>query len=403
MQKFVGLDWGGASHAVCVVNSSGAIVAKLEAEHSAVGLAELIGKLGQLGAAADLPVAIERPNGLVVDTLVRAGHPIVPIHPNVVNACRPRYRAARTKSDLGDAYVLADVLRTDGHRFERLQPDSDASRSLQALVRTRDDLVGERVRTLNRLRALLDSFWPGAGAIFAELDSKISLAFLKRFPTPTSAERLTDKQLTRFLESHSYCGRRPTSELMSRLRDAPRGLVGPQEAAVKGNLVRAMVAVLETLIAQIAPITAQIEAQVGELELGKIMMSFPRAGRLNAGQIVAELGEGRQRFQTESQLAAEAGVAPVTQESGKGRFVGFRYACNVRLRVALTQWANNSRHASPWAAHIYANARARGCGHAHAVRILARAWIRVLWRCWQTDKPYDAALHGAAKPFLQGA
>lgn len=401
MQNFVGLDWGSANHAVCVVDSKGAVVARFEAEHTASGLAKLVEKLERFGASADLPVAIERPNGLLVDTLVRAGHPIIPIHPNVLNACRPRYRAARTKSDPGDAYILADVLRTDGHRFERLRPDSDASRSLQALVRTRDDLVGERVRTLNRLRALLDSFWPGACAIFAELDSKICLAFLNRFPTPGSAKRLTEKQLEAFLKSHRYPGRRPASELLVRLRSAPVGLVGPLEEAMKGSLVKALVAVLETLVVQLAPLTDQIEAQVGELELGKVMMSFPRAGRLNAAQIVAELGEGRQRFQTESQLAAEAGVAPVTRESGKGRVVGFRYACNVRLRVALTQWANNSRHASEWAAQVYARARARGCGHAHAVRVLARAWIRILWRCWQTNTPYEASLHRAAKPFIQ--
>ena len=403
MQYFVGLDWGSAEHAVCVVDSQGAIIIRLKADHTAEGLASLVTKLGQLGVSADLPVAIERPNGLLVDSLVAAGHPIIPIHPNVLHACRSRYRAARTKSDPGDAYILADVLRTDGHRFERLRPDSDETRALQALVRTRDDLVGERVRTLNRLNALLNSFWPGAGAIFAEVDSKISLAFLSRYPTPISAKRLSARQLKRFLEVNKYSGRRDPDELIARLRAAPEGLVGPQEEGVKGGLVKALVAVLQALIAQIAPLTDQIEASVAALELGRIMMSFPRAGRLNAAQIVAELGEGRQRFQTEAQLAAEAGVAPVTLESGKGRTVGFRYACNVRLRVALTLWANNSRHASPWAAQIYAKARARGCKHAHAVRVLARAWVRVLWSCWQSNKSYDAALHGAAKPYLQAA
>lgn len=403
MQYFVGLDWGGAAHSACVVDSQGKVVTQLTAEHSAAGLAHLLVALKERGPSSELPVAIERPDGLLVDTLVNAGHPIVPIHPNVLKASRPRYRAARSKSDPGDAYILADMLRTDGHRFERLTPDSDGSRALRALVRTRDDLVQERVRTVNRVRALLDSFWPGAGELFAEIDSRISLAFLKRYPTPTSAARLTAKQLTRFLEAHSYSGRRPADELLGRMRAAPVGLVGPQEEMVKGTLLKTMVALLETLIAQIAPITDQIEANVSAHAIGPIMMSFPRAGKLNAAQVVAELGEGRERFQTEDQLAAEAGVAPVTLESGKSRAVGFRYACNVRLRVALTMWANNSRHASPWAASIYAKARARGCGHAHAVRILARAWVRVLWRCWQTNQPYAAARHGAARPFLPAA
>lgn len=132
-------------------------------------------------------------------------------------------------------------------------------------------------------------------------------------------------------------------------------------------------------------------------------MSFPRAGKVNAAQIVAELGDDRERFQTDDQLAAEAGVAPVTHASGKSRGVVFRYACNKRLRRAITIWADNSRHACPWARHVYADARARGCDHPHATRVLARAWVRVLWRCWRDGKHYEPALHGAAKTLVAAA
>jgi len=125
-------------------------------------------------------------------------------------------------------------------------------------------------------------------------------------------------------------------------------------------------------------------------------MSLPRAGRVCAAQILAELGDERQRFPTDAQLAAEAGVAPLTYESGKHRSVAFRWACNHRLRFAVTCFADNSRHASTWAAGIYAAARARGCDHPHAIRILARAWIRVLWRMWVDRRPYDPTRHRAA-------
>ena len=119
--------------------------------------------------------------------------------------------------------------------------------------------------------------------------------------------------------------------------------------------------------------------------------------------LLSELGNVRERFQTEDQLAAEAGVAPVTHASGKSRGVVFRWACNKNLRVAITCFADNSRHASGWAseharegANIYTRARDRGCKHAHAVRILARAWIRVLWRTWQDGEAYNPAKHKAA-------
>jgi transposase len=130
-------------------------------------------------------------------------------------------------------------------------------------------------------------------------------------------------------------------------------------------------------------------------------MSFPRAGRICAAQILAELGSVRERFDSDERLAAEAGVVPVTYASGKSKAVAFRWACNHRLRAALTCLADNSRHANAWAAQVYAKARARGCDHPHAIRILARAWVRVLWRAWIDRKPYDPAIHGAARALLQ--
>jgi transposase len=352
-------------------------------------------RLARHGAPADLPVAIERPSGLVVDTLVAAGHPVAPIHPNVVKASRPRYRAAGGKSDGGDAYLLADLLCTDGHRFRRLSPVSDEIKGLRALVRGRDDLVAMRVGLANQLRSLLESFWPGAAAIFADVDSPIALSFLGKYPTPEAAARLGRKRLAAFLAQHSYCGRRSPDALLARLRAAPTGLADAIEAEAKGEIVRALVAVLAPLVERIAELSARIRHVVAELPDGRIVMSFPRTGQICAAQILAELGDDRARFLNADQLAAEAGLAPVTYQSGKSHGVGFRWACNRRLRSALTCFADNSRHASVWAANIYHRARARGCRHPHAIRILGRAWCRIPWRAWTEMTPYDPARHGA--------
>lgn len=399
-----GLDWGGSEHGVCVVDRlSGQIVVRFAATHDAAGLADLIKRLARLAPPAELPIAIERPSGLMVETLLAAGHPVVPIHPNVVKASRPRYRAAGGKSDLGDAYLLADLLRTDGHRFRPLTPCSDEIKALRALVRGRDDLVAQRLALANQLRALLDGFWPGAAAIFADIDSPIALAFVQRYPTPDSAARLGEKRMKAFMAQHSYCGRRSAVELLERLRSAPIGLAGETEAEAKGELVRALAAVLNTLVIRIAELTARIEHDIAELPDGKIVMSFPRAGRICAAQILAELGDVRERFQTEDQLAAEAGVCPVTHQSGKSRGVVFRWACNHRLRQAVTCFADNSRHSSPWAAQVYKRARARGCDHPHATRILARAWIRILWRAWTDREIYAPERHKAAGMAAQPA
>ena len=397
MNFSIGLDWASQTHAVCVMEATGQVGWQGTVEHSAAGLAELLRRLARFGPPAALPVALERPSGLLVDTLLAAGHPVVPIHPNALKASRPRYSAAGSKSDPGDAFILADLLRTDGHRFRRLQPLSDETRALRALVRGRDDLVAERTALANQLRALLERVWPGAAALFAEVESPISLAFLTRYPTAQSAERLGEKRLARFLGQHSYCGRRSPAELLARLRAAPASDVSDLEAEASRDLVHALVAVLTPLGVQIQQLSAAIVAALAQHPDGPLLQSFPRSGGVNAAQILAELGDDRTRFPTNEQLAAEGGVAPVTRESGKHRGVAFRRACNKRLRQALTTFADNSRHGSPWAAAIYAAARRRGCRHPHAIRILARAWIRVLWRCWQDRRPYDVTHHRGAQ------
>jgi len=394
---FAGLDWASRTHAVCVIDERGTVCKQFDVAHNAAGLAEL---QRHLAACGKPPVAIERPSGLVVDTLIEAGLTVVPIHPNAVKATRPRYRSHGAKSDATDAYLLADLLRTDGHRFKPLMPQSDEIHALRALVRGRDDLVATRVQLANQLRTLLESFWPGAAAIFAEIDSPIALAFIERFPTPDSAARLGPKRMAAFCAQHAYSGRRSPQELLARLRQAPVPVCAKLQMQANGELAHGLARTLEPLVEQIRLLTNRIEHHVASLDDGRILMSFPRAGRVCAAQILAELGSVRERFDSDERLAAEAGVAPVTYQSGKSRAVSFRWACNHRLRAALTCLANNSRHASAWAAHIYAQARARGCDHPHAVRILARAWVRVIWRAWIDRKPYQPELHRAAAQLL---
>jgi transposase len=393
---FAGLDWASQTHAVCVIDEHASVCERFEVAHAAAGLADLCRRLRRWNSPA---IAIERPSGLVVDTLVEAGFTVVPIHPNVVKATRPRYRSHGAKSDASDAYLLADLLRTDGHRFKPLAPQSDEIRALRALVRGRDDLVATRVQLANQLRSLLESFWPGAAAIFAEVDSPIALDFIERYPTPESAARLGPKRMAAFCAQHAYSGRRSPEELLARLHEAPKPVCAELEMEAKGELARCLTRTLARLVEQTRLMTSRIEHHVASLEDGRILMSFPRAGRICAAQILAELGSVRERFDSVERLAAEAGVTPVTYESGKSKSVAFRWACNHRLRTAITCLADNSRHANAWAADVYAKARARGCDHPHATRILARAWLRGIWRAWVDRKLYDPSRH-AADPLL---
>jgi transposase len=162
MSYFAGLDWASAAHALCVTDESGSIIDTFSVEHSVSGLSTLLRRLARVASPSELEIAIERPSGLLVDTLLAGGHRVVPVHPNILKATRSRYSMAGGKSDPADAFILADLLRTDGHRFRRLQPLSDQIRALRALVRSREDLLAHRIRLANQLRSVLESFWPGA-------------------------------------------------------------------------------------------------------------------------------------------------------------------------------------------------------------------------------------------------
>lgn len=385
---FVGIDWASRAHELCVVDGEGAVVARFGFAHSERGINEALERLRRLGDPADLPVAIERPDGLLVDRLLEAGHPVVAIHANAFHAARPRWEAAGSKSDPGDAYRLADLLRTDRHRLRALTPLDRATRELRALVRLRDDHVAARVAATNQLHALLAQHWPGAAAIFGRLDSEIALAFLERYPTPQSASRLGEARLAAFLRRHSYCGRRRPGELLVRLRYAPRP-VALLDADVVGELVCAQVRLVRTLLSSIADLDRTIAATLDQHDKARLLRPLPRVGTVSLGQIVAEVGPLLDRSLSSDEAAALCGAVPVTKRSGQHHAVCFRHATNAKARKALTLYADNSRHASPWAERIYRDARARGCRHAHAVRILARAWLRIIWACWHTDMPYD--------------
>lgn len=393
MERCAGIDWASEEHALCVVDNGGATLAGELFSHEESGIRALIARMRALDVGR---VAIERPDGLLVDRLLEAGFTILPIHPNQLKATRPRYEAAGGKSDGFDAFCLAELARTDAHRLRVLRPDTDETKALRALTRAREDLVKAKVRLANELRAQLDAFWPGATRIFADVDSQIGLAFLERYPSPADARGLGEKRLDGFLARNHYCGRRSSAELLDRLRSAPEGRAGVLESEARRGAVLGLVAALRPIVAQIAELTAQIAGAVRTHPDAQVFLPLFKDPKsvITAARLVAEIGDDRGRYPSGEALAADAGMAPVARESGKRKVASFRWACDRRLREAVACLADSTRHHHPWARSVYLGARERGLDHPHAIRVLGRAWLRVLWRCWQDGVPYDPAKHG---------
>jgi transposase len=391
MAPTAGIDWASEAHEVCI-SEEGRATERFSVSHDEEGVAALAARLMKLGVCR---VAIERPDGIVVERLLETGLTVLAIHPNQVKAARPRFAVAHGKSDRFDAYVLAELARTDAHRFRALVPDGDETKALRALTRAREDLVGVRVELANQLRTQLQAFWPGA-LIFADLDSPISLAFLKRCPSPADAKGLGPKRLASFLARHRYSGRRSPEELLERMRSAPAGRAGELEAEARRAVVIGLVEALRPIVAEISELTSQIRGALAAHPDQAVFAPLFRDAKtaICPATLIAELGDCRERYPTEAAMAADAGMSPVALESGKLRVASFRRACDKRLRVAVATLADSTRHWHPWAREVYRRARERGQDHPHAIRTLGRAWLRVLWRCWRDRAPYDPARHG---------
>ncbi len=394
MGAYAGVDWASDKHDALVQDTAGRTLGELTVGHDERGLEELGDTLARLGVER---VAVERPDGLLVERLLDRGLEVLAIHPNQVKAARPRFAVAGGKSDRFDAFVLCELARTDSHRFRLLKSDSDETKALKALTRAREDLVASRVSLANQLRAELERFWPGAARIFSEVDSPIALAFLERYPSPADARGLGEKRLQGFLDRHGYCGRREPAELLERLRGAAHGSVSELEVEARRAVVLALVAGLRPLVEQIKQLSAQIAGAVRAHPDGEIFLSLFRDPKstVTAARLVAELGDCRARYPSAEAMSADAGMSPVAVESGKRKVAAFRRGCDHRLRAAVACLADSTRHHNPWARDVYRRARARGCDHPHAIRVLGRAWLRVVWRMWQDRRPYDPAFHRA--------
>jgi transposase len=345
-------------------------------------------------------VAIERPDGLLVERLLDAGLRVLALHPNQVAATRARFRVSGGKSDRFDAFVLCELARTDSHRFRVLEPDSDQTKALRALTRAREDLVHSRVAMSNQLRAELERFWPGPIGLFRDLDSPISLAFLEAYPSPVEARRLGEKRLAAFLSRQHYPGGQKPAQLLAKLRRAPEGRVGEAELNARRRIVLGLVATLKTLAGEIKALEQQIAAAVREHPDGEIFTSLFKDSFITAAELLAEIGDCRARYPNRDALAGDAGQAAVAIESGKRKAACFRWGCNKRLRGAFCTLADTTRHWHPWAQDLYAAAIARGHDHPRALRTVGRAWCRVVWRCWQDRTPYDPAHHRALQRHL---
>jgi transposase len=399
MDVYCGIDWAEDHHDIALADRDGKLLARRRISDDAAGLAQLLALLAEHGDSPEdpIPVAIETPRGLLVACLRATGRQVYPINPMSVARYRDRHSVAGRKSDHGDSFVLAGVLRTDMHAHRPLPADTELAQAIAVLARAQQDAVWDRTQAHNRLRSHLREYYPGFLAAFADARGGITRpearAVLAAAPTPADAAKLTLTQLRALLRK---AGRsRGIDTEATRLRDAFRAGQMRQLPLVEAAMGRQALALLGQLDAACAAAADLERAAVESFNLhpdAGIITSFPGLGALTGARVLAETGDDRSRFQDAKGLKAYAGAAPITRASGKTRSVTHRRVKNNRLAAAGYLWAFSALTASPGARGHYDRRRDAGDGHAAAERNLFGRLLGCLHHCLLTGQHYDETI-----------
>ena len=390
---YAGIDWADQHHDAVVIDEAGQRVATLRVAHTAAGLADLTTFLKGIGDVAAHPehlaCIVETSHGLLISALLEAGLPVYPVNPKTVDRHR---RPAGAKTDALDAYLLARTGRSDLADLRRLAPDSPLITELKVLTRDQDMLIASQTRLVNQLTACLKAYYPVALDLFGKLHQPTTLAFLQTFPTLEQARAASVEQLTAVLEAAGHPHAAAKAAQIWQQVQQPQLQADPALTRAKARLMRALVAQLQPLMAQIAAYDEEITRLFLMHSDSRAFASLPRAGTRLAPRLLAEWGDDRGRYADAASVQALAGTAPVVFQSGKFATVHRRYACSKPLRNALHQFAWQSTQKEPWARAYYQRKRRAGKSHSMAVRALANQWVRLIYALWLKRDSYDYAL-----------
>lgn len=386
---YVGIDWADTKHDVCIQSG---IEGKREfavIPHQPSDIDEWVQSLLRR-FTAPIAIAVELSKGPIVYALQQYnGLVIFPVTPSTLAKYRQAFKPSRAKDDPTDAELAVDLIVRHPERFKPLRPQSTEMRMLASLVEDRRNLVGDRIRITNRLRDTLKQYYPVVLEWFKQIDNVLFCDFIQRWPTLKQARRARKATLTTFFHEHNVRREHVLDQRLTAIKSAvPLTL---DDAVIVPNRLQALMLVdqLRVLLDAIKQYDEQIEQVATQHADYALFSSLPGAGQHLAPRLLVAFGEQRDRFKSASELQQYAGIAPVTERSGKKHWVHWRWQCSTFLRQTFVEWAAQTVNKSYWAGEFYQRQRAKGSNHNAAIRALAFKWIRILYRCWQTGQQYD--------------
>lgn len=391
---WVGLDWADQQHLVCLydVGTGQTELSRLEQKPEA--LQNWLGQLRQRFGGQPVAVVLEQARGAVIYALLSVDCLVLyPVNPQSLASYRKAYATSGAKSDSADAVLLMEMVRNSPQRFRPWTPDDADTRSLQLLTQNRRQLVNQRTAFTNQLTGLLKSYYPQALELAGELDSLQACDFLEKWPALEALQQARPAQIRKLYLDYGKPRPESLEQRLEQIRQA-RPLTTDPAAVLSGTMmVRALIELIRPLLATLDRFDQQIAALFRKHPDRLLFESFPGAGAVLAPRLLAAFGTDRDRFESAQQIQQLSGIAPVTEQSGKQRWVHWRWACSKFLRQSFHEFADHSRKWCGWAKALHQRLRQSGKGHHAAVRVLAFKWIRILFHCWKTRTCYDEQIY----------
>ena len=398
MDYYVGVDLADRKHDVCILDSSGVILNEFVVSHSPEGLDQLILEIHKFSTNVhNVFISAETSKHLFIQYLHAIGYTVYSINPKSVDRARDRFSPAGAKDDSRDAQVLADLIRTDRHQYRPIRMDSDKLKELQLLVRDRESLIALKVSIENQITSCLKRYYPRALECFCKLDQKVTIAFLRKYPTPAALAKADLKSLEELLKACRHPHWKSKAEELYILANSKQFPVGTTISRPKSRLLLSLLSQLELLIQDIQQYDKEIERLVKSHPDSEIFLDLKGVGTNLAARIMVEFGDDRTYYPHANALQCEAGTAPVTRKSGKRKLVHFRRACKKTFRNTMHQFALQMVQHEPWSKEMFLKHRKLGRSTSESLRIVANTWLRILFAMWKKHRHYDPAIYLEAK------
>jgi len=400
---YIGIDWADQKHDICLQEASSNQIESLRLDHKPDSISNWVAQLRQRFQGKPIAIALEQKRGGLLYSLMHYEFIVLyPINPKALSSYRQAFATSGAKDDPVDAGLLQEMVRLHRNKLRPWTPDDPLTRELSLLVEYRRRLVDDRTYLTNRLQALLKQYFPQALDWAGELGSLLAIDFLTQWAQLEAIKKASPDEVRDFYRAH---GCRLGEKLPQRLAEISAAQPLTTDKAVVTasiTMVQALLEPLRGLIAGIESFDQQIKACYEQHPDKEIFNSLPGAGPVLAPRLLTAFSADRERYQSAEEIQCFSGIAPVTERSGKTKFVRRRLACPKFVRQSFHEFANSSIKWSRWARAYYDQQRHRGNKHHEAIRALAYKWIRIIYRCWQDHEPYDEVVY-IAKLELRGS